>query len=70
MARILASRSGVCRTATNEFERLKQFAKLQPPPAIKFKDLEAAITTRITYNILPMLVRVDYVRVTDSSVLA
>jgi GWxTD domain-containing protein len=54
----------------NEFERLNQFAKLQAPPAIKFKDLEAAISTRITYNILPMQVRVDYVRVTESSVLA
>jgi GWxTD domain-containing protein len=54
----------------NEFERLNQFAKLQAPPAIKFKDLEAAITSRITYNILPMQVRVDYVRITESSVLA
>jgi GWxTD domain-containing protein len=54
----------------NQFERLEQFAKLQKPPAVKFKDLEASISTRITYNILPMLVRVDYVRVTESSVLA
>ncbi len=53
-----------------EFERLNQFAKLQSPPPIKFKDLEAVVSTRITYNILPMLVRVDYVRVTESSVLA
>ena len=52
-----------------EFERLNQFAKLQAPPPIKFKDLEAAVSTRITYNILPMQVRVDYVRVTESSVL-
>jgi GWxTD domain-containing protein len=54
----------------NEFSRLEQFAKLQQPPPVKFKDLEAAITTRITYNILPMQVRVDYVRVTESSVVA
>ena len=54
----------------NQFERLNQFAKLQSPPPIKFKDLEAAVSTRITYNILPMLVRVDYVRITESSVLA
>ena len=53
-----------------EFERLEQFAKLQKPPAIKFKDLEAAISSRITFNVLPMLVRVDYIRVTNSSVLA
>ena len=54
----------------NEFERINQFAKLQAPPVIKYKDLEAAISTRITYNILPMQVRVDYVKVTESSVLA
>jgi GWxTD domain-containing protein len=54
----------------NPFTRLEQFTKLQQPPAVKFKDLEAVITSRITYNILPMRVRVDYIRVTGSSVLA
>ena len=53
----------------NQFERLEQFTKLQKAPPVKFKDLEAAINTRITFNVLPMLVRVDYVRVTESSVL-
>ncbi len=53
----------------NVFNRLEQFTKLQMPPAVKFKDLEAMITSRITYNILPMRVRVDYVRMTSSSVL-
>ncbi|RPI11104.1 MAG: GWxTD domain-containing protein, partial [Acidobacteriales bacterium] len=51
------------------FERLQQFANLQKPPAIKFKDLEAAVNSKITYNVLPMRVRVDYVRMTNSSVL-
>ncbi len=54
----------------NEFSRLEQFAKLQKAPPVKFKDLESLVNTRITFNILPMLVRVDYVRVTESSVLA
>ena len=53
----------------NEFNRLEQFAKLQKPPVVKFKDLEAAIRTRITYNVLPMRVRMDFIRVTNSSVL-
>ncbi len=53
----------------NEFNRLEQFAKLQKPPAIKYKDLEAAISSRITFNILPMKARVDYIRVTNASVL-
>ncbi|HSW49968.1 MAG TPA: GWxTD domain-containing protein, partial [Bryobacteraceae bacterium] len=51
------------------FERLQQFANLQKPPVIKFKDLEAAVNSKITYNLLPMRVRVDYVRMTNSSVL-
>jgi GWxTD domain-containing protein len=54
----------------DEFTRLEQFAKLQKAPPVKFKDLDAIINTRITFNVLPMLVRVDYVRVTESSVLA
>ena len=53
----------------NQFNRLEQFAKLQRAPAIKFKDLEAAVSTRITYNILPMKVRVDFFPITDTSVL-
>ena len=53
----------------NEFTRLEQFAKLQQAPKVKFTDLEAAVNSRITYNILPMKVRVDYFPVTDASVL-
>jgi GWxTD domain-containing protein len=53
----------------NEFNRLDQYVKLQQPPPVKFKDLESEVTSRITYNRLPMLVRYDYVRVTDTSVL-
>ena len=54
----------------DEFTRLEQFAKLQQAPKVKFKDLEAQVNTRITYNILPMQVRIDYVRITDYSVVA
>ena len=46
----------------NEFERLEQFTKLQKPPAIKFKDLEAAVNSQITFNILPDQVRPDFMR--------
>ncbi len=53
----------------NEFTRLEQFAKLQKAPAIKFKDLEAVVSSSIRYNTLPMQVRADYIRVTDSTVL-
>ncbi len=53
----------------NEFTRLEQFAKLQKAPVVKFKDLEAAVNSTIRYNTLPMQVRADYVRITDSTVL-
>jgi GWxTD domain-containing protein len=53
----------------NEFTRLEQNAKLFKPPAIKFKDLESAVNSTIRYNTLPMHVRADYIRITDSTVL-
>jgi len=54
----------------NQFNRLEQFSKLQRPPSVKFKDLEAAVRSTISYNTLPMSVRVDYFPVTDASVMA
>jgi GWxTD domain-containing protein len=53
----------------NEFTRLEQYAKLQAPPAIKFKDLDAVVSSNIHYNTLPMRVRADFIRVTDATVL-
>jgi GWxTD domain-containing protein len=53
----------------NEFNRLERFAKLQQAPKVKFTDLEAVVNSRITYNILPIKVRVDYFPVTEASVL-
>jgi GWxTD domain-containing protein len=53
----------------DEFERLERFAKLQKPPAVKFKDLEAAVSSHITFNVLPMRVQGDFIKVTNSSVL-
>ena len=53
----------------NQFERLQQFANLQKPPAIKFKDLEAAVTSTVKYNLLPLKVRADYMRMTTSTIL-
>ncbi|MFL6351722.1 MAG: GWxTD domain-containing protein [Bryobacteraceae bacterium] len=53
----------------NEFTRLEQNAKLYKAPAIKFKDLEAAVSSTVRYSTLPMHVRADYIRITDSTVL-
>jgi len=53
----------------NQFERLEQFAKLQKPPVIKFKDLEASVNSVIKFNILPIQVHADFFPLTESSVL-
>lgn len=54
-----------------EFDRLEQFAKLQAPPVIKFKDLESFISNHklITGPIFPFDVRTDFVKVTDDTIL-
>jgi len=39
-------------------------------PAIKFKDLEAAVNSTIKYNLLPMKVRSDFIPITSTSVLS
>jgi GWxTD domain-containing protein len=52
----------------NQFERLQQFAMLQKPPKVKFKDLEAAVNSTIKFNLLPIRVRADFMRMTSSSI--
>lgn len=52
----------------NQFERLERFAKVQRPPKVKYTDLEAAVTSRITYNLLPIKVRADFMKMTESTV--
>jgi GWxTD domain-containing protein len=54
----------------NQFERLHQYAMLQKPPQIKFKDLEAAVSSTIKFNLLPMRARADFMRVTNSSIMS
>jgi GWxTD domain-containing protein len=52
-----------------EFERIEQFAKLQQAPKVKFKDLEAAVSSSIRYNTLPFKTKADFIKVTGSTVL-
>jgi hypothetical protein len=53
----------------SQFRRLEQYVNLQKPPEVKFKDLEAVVKSRISYNLLPMKVQVDYFPITEASVL-
>jgi len=52
-----------------EFTRLETFTKLHQQPTVKFKDLEEVVNTTITYNLLPVKVHVDFIRMTESTVL-
>jgi GWxTD domain-containing protein len=54
---------------TNPFDKLQLYADIFKPPEVKYKDLEAVITTRLSYNILPFDWRADFVRVTEDAVL-
>ena len=55
---------------TKEFDRLEQFAKLNRPPPVKFKDLEEEIVShKIITNLMPFDVRADFVKVTSDTVL-
>jgi GWxTD domain-containing protein len=55
--------------AAKQFDRLEQFAKLQAPPVVKFKDLEEIVNTKIITNLMPFDVRTDFVKVTGDTVL-
>ena len=54
---------------TKQFDRLEQFAKLQAPPPVKYKDLEEVVRHKISVNLMPFDVRFDFVRVTGDTVL-
>jgi GWxTD domain-containing protein len=56
---------------SKQFDRLDQFAKLQAPPVIRFKDMEAFMTTSKILTGPPFLfdVRTDYVKVTNDTIL-
>jgi GWxTD domain-containing protein len=55
--------------SSKQFDRLEQFAKLNKPPAIKFKDLEEVVTHKININLMPFDVLTDFVKVTGDTVL-
>jgi len=53
----------------NEFTRLEQFAKVQAPPPVKFKDLEEIVSSRILRNQLTFDYRYDFMRITGDTIL-
>jgi len=53
----------------DEFNRLELYAKVNKPPEVKFKDLEAVVTSRIIRDQVHFNWRTDYLKVTNDTVL-
>jgi len=53
----------------NEFNRLELYAKVQRPPEVKYKDLEAIVTSRMVRDQLKFHYRTDFLKVTSDTVL-
>src|SRR5580693_390528 len=53
----------------NEFTRLELYAKVQRPPDVKYKDLEALVTSRMVRDQVHFTYRTDFLKVTSDTVL-
>jgi GWxTD domain-containing protein len=53
----------------NEFSRLERYAKVQQAPPVKFKDLEAVVTSRLVRDQVKFDYRFDFLRITSDTVL-
>jgi len=60
---------GFLRAKDQPFERMERYFNLQRPPQIKFEDLKGIVTTHVTYNQLPYLMRTDFIRLSTDKVL-
>jgi GWxTD domain-containing protein len=56
-------------SSLNEFTRLELYAKVQRPPQVKYKDLEALVTSRMVRDQLHFTYRTDFMKVTSDTVL-
>src|SRR5271170_333558 len=56
-------------SSMDEFNRLDLYAKVNKPPEVKFKDLEAIVTARIVRDQLKFTYRTDFMKVTNDTVL-
>ncbi len=53
----------------DEFTRLELYSKVQRPPEVKYKDLEAIVTSRMVRDQLKFNYRTDFLKVTSDTVL-
>jgi len=65
----LARPLGMRPASMGEFERLELYAKIQQAPPVKFKDLEAVVTSRVLRDQVKFDYRFDFLRITSDTVL-
>jgi GWxTD domain-containing protein len=65
----LPTTMGGQRESMNEFTRLEAYANAFKPPAVKYKDLEAIVTSRIVRDQVHFTWRTDFLKVTNDTVL-
>lgn len=63
------SMTGATRESMNEFTRLELYANIMKPPPVKFKDLEAVVTSRLVRDQVKFDYRYDFLRITSDTVL-
>lgn len=52
----------------NQFDRLRIYSGAFKAPDVEFKDLESIVTTNLSFNLLPFDVRMDFIRVTNTTI--
>src|SRR5580658_5101235 len=65
----LASAIGMQPESMSEFSRLELYAKIQQAPPVKFKDLEAVVTSRLVRDQVKFDYRFYFLRITSETVL-
>src|SRR5580693_4758290 len=65
----LAAPLGMRPETMNEFSRLSLYAKIQQAPPVKFKDLEAVVTSRLVRDQVKFDYRFYFLRITSDTVL-
>lgn len=65
----MAQSLGGTPASMNEFSRLELYAKVQQAPPVKFKDLEAVVTSRLVRDQVKFDYRFDFLRITGDTVL-
>src|ERR1700685_1156525 len=60
---------GMAPESANEFSRLDLYAKIQQAPPVKFKDLEAVVTSRLVRDQIKFDYRFYFLRITSETVL-